>query len=137
MVGQLSPEEIEALLRRQRVGRIGYCIDDRPHIVPVNYAYDGAAVYVASGPGQKIDAMRARPRICFEVEDIHESAMWRSVLADGLYEEVTCECERRAALSLIKPIWAGQSPGDAAVSDDVVVFRIRLLEISGRFGREY
>lgn len=136
MVGLLSPEEIEAMLRRHRIGRIGYCVDDRPSIVPINYAYDGTAVYVASGPGQKIDAMRALPRVCFEVDDFDGSAMWRSVIADGIYEELTCESERCAGLTRLGPTSTAPIPSEADGSDDVIVFRIRLLEKSGRFGRE-
>jgi nitroimidazol reductase NimA-like FMN-containing flavoprotein (pyridoxamine 5'-phosphate oxidase superfamily) len=136
MVGQLSPDEIEGLLRRQRVGRIAYVIDDQPYIVPVDYAYDGTAVYVASGAGQKIAAMRTRPRVCFEIDDIDQSAIWRSVVATGMYEELTCECERRAALARIGPEWETRIPEGWDVPDDIVVFRIHLLEKSGRFGRE-
>ncbi len=136
MVGQLSREEIEVLLRRHRVGRIGYCIDGWPHIVPVNYVYDGCAVFVVSGPGEKIDAMRAHPRVCFEVDDIDGAAIWRSLIANGIYEELTYECERRAALALIKPLWAAQPPDEMTLADDIIVFRIRLLEKRGRFGRE-
>ena len=136
MVGQLSREEIEVLLRRHRVGRIGYCIDDWPHIVPVNYVYDGRAVYVVSGPGQKIDAMRVEPRVCFEVDAIDGSAIWRSLIANGIYEELTCDRDQRAALALIKPAWAAQISGATTLADDIIVFRIRLLEKRGRFGRE-
>jgi uncharacterized protein len=136
MVGQLSPEEIEAFLWRSRIGRIGYCVDDRPCIVPITYAYDGTAVYVSSGPGQKVDAMRARTQICFEVDDIDGSAVWRSVIADGVYEELTRESERCAALSQISRASAAQTHCGADGSDDVIVFRIRLHGKTGRFGRD-
>src|SRR5687768_17480026 len=102
MVGLLSQDEIEALLRRCRIGRIGCCVDEQPYVVPVSYAYDGSAVYSISGPGRKIDAMRAQPRVCFEVEEIDESSgsvNWRSVIADGVYEELTEDNGRRAALT--------------------------------------
>jgi nitroimidazol reductase NimA-like FMN-containing flavoprotein (pyridoxamine 5'-phosphate oxidase superfamily) len=139
MVGLLSQDEIEALLRRRRIGRIGCCIDERPYIVPVNYAYDGSAVYVISGPGRKIDAMRAQPRVCFEVEDIDESAGamdWRSVIADGVYEELTDDEGRRAALALLGKICAGASSCMPVIPTGMIVFRIDLIQKAGRFGRE-
>jgi nitroimidazol reductase NimA-like FMN-containing flavoprotein (pyridoxamine 5'-phosphate oxidase superfamily) len=139
MVGLLSEDEIEALLRRRRIGRIGCCVEDRPYVVPVNYAYDGAAVYVLSGPGRKIDAMRTQPRVCFEVEDIDESAGavdWRSVIADGVYEELTCDAERRAALTLLGMICPGSPTCVPVIPAGMIVFRIDLTEKTGHFGRE-
>ena len=139
MVGLLSQGEIEALLRRRRIGRIGYCVEDRPYVVPVNYAYDGLGIYVLSGPGRKIDAMRAQPRVCFEVEDIDESAGavdWRSVIADGVYEELTSDAERRAALTLLGKICPESRTCMPVIPTGMIVFRLDLTEKTGRFGRE-
>ena len=139
MVGLLSEDEIEALLRQRRVGRIGYCLEDRPYVVPVNYAYEGSAVFVLSGPGRKIDAMRAQPRVCFEVEDIDESAgavAWRSVIADGAYEEMTDNAERRAALTLLGKICPRSRGRMPVIPAGMIVFRLDLTAKTGRFGRE-
>jgi nitroimidazol reductase NimA-like FMN-containing flavoprotein (pyridoxamine 5'-phosphate oxidase superfamily) len=139
MVGLLSQDEIEALLRRRRIGRIGYCVDDRPYVVPVNYVYDGVGIYVISGPGRKIDAMRAQPRVCFEVEDIDESAGavdWRSVIADGVYEELIDDAERRAALILLGKFCPESRTCMPDIPAGMIVFRIDLTEKTGRFGRE-
>jgi uncharacterized protein len=139
MVGLLNQDEIEALLRRCRIGRVGCCVDDRPYVVPVDYAYDGTAVYVASGQGRKIEAMRAQPRVCFEVDEVdeaHGTVVWRSVIADGVYDELTADGARRAALTLLGKI-CGDSPSCMPVIPaGVIVFRIELTEKAGRFGRE-
>lgn len=139
MVGLLSQDEIEALLRRRRIGRIGCCVDDQPYVVPVNYAYDGSAVYAISGPGRKIDAMRAEPRVCFEVDEIDEcggTVDWRSVIADGVYAELTDDCERRAALTLLGKICTGSPSCMPVIPAGMIVFRIDLADKTGRFGRE-
>jgi uncharacterized protein len=139
MVGLLSQDEIEALLRRRRIGRVGCYVDDRPYVVPVNYAYDGSAVYVISGPGRKIDAMRGQPQVCFEVEEIDESGDavdWRSVIADGVYAELTDDDDRRAALTLLGRICPGSSSCMPVIPAGMIVFRIDLTEKTGRFGRE-
>ena len=136
MVGQLCQQEIEAVLQRRSIGRIGYYLGDAPSIVPVTYAYDKSSVYVASGPGQKIDAMRARPDVCFQVDEVNASGIWRSVIADGAYEELTSASERCAALTRINRVLAVQIPCAHADQDAVIVFRIRLFGSSGRFGRE-
>ena len=139
MVGLLSQDEIEALLRRHRIGRIGCCIDDCPYVVPVNYAYDGSAVYVISGPGRKIDAMRADPRVCFEIDEVDEvdgATVWRSVIADGVYMELTDDGGRRAALTLLGMNSSGSPSAGLATPAGMIIFRIDLTERSGRFGRE-
>jgi uncharacterized protein len=139
MVGLLGQDEIEALLRRRRVGRIGCCIEERPYVVPVDFAYDGSAVYVVSGPGRKIDAMRTDPRVCFEVDEIEESngdLGWRSVIADGVYVELTDDDGRRAALTLLGKICPDSRSCMPVIPAGMIVFRIDLVEKSGRFGRE-
>src|SRR5215217_3910495 len=107
MVGLLSCEEIETLLQRQCVGRIGCSVDERPYIVPMRYVYDGDTVYAVSGPGRKIDAMRAQPLVCFEVDEIDSTGTWRSVMAHGVFAEVTDDAERRSLLSHLGVTWAG------------------------------
>lgn len=136
MVGLLSRDEIETLLRRHRVGRLGCCLDDGPYVVPMNYAYDGIAIYAASGPGQKIDAMQAQPRVSFEIDEIDGAEIWRSVIAEGVYEELTNDGERSAAFDRLRMTWTGQASCNPAPPAGIIVFRIRLLEKTGRFGRE-
>ena len=130
----LPPEGIEALLRTAIVGRIACCAhgavgDGRPYLVPLAYGYDGAAIYAHSGPGRKLDLMRAEPRVTFEVDQAEAPDHWRSVVAEGEFEEITDVTERERALRVIYPL-------PAAIPDfgsQTVVFRIRLTARSGRF----
>ena len=48
MFGDLTPEEIDALLRRHRLGRLGTSGEGQVYITPVAHAYDG--VYVFASP---------------------------------------------------------------------------------------
>lgn len=136
MIGLLGATEIETVLRRRRIGRIACLRGDQPYIVPVTYGYDGSVVYVASGIGQKIEAMRAHPLVCFAVDELEGTPLWRTVVATGIYEEVTCPHERHAALAHIAPRWAELNIQVLKDADDLIVFRIRLLEKTGRYGRE-
>jgi nitroimidazol reductase NimA-like FMN-containing flavoprotein (pyridoxamine 5'-phosphate oxidase superfamily) len=58
MLGELSKEQIEKLLKELPVGRIGCHSDGITYIVPVNYVYDGTNLYAHSAKGMKIDMMR-------------------------------------------------------------------------------
>jgi nitroimidazol reductase NimA-like FMN-containing flavoprotein (pyridoxamine 5'-phosphate oxidase superfamily) len=135
MIGVMSNDEIETTLRRHRVGRIGCSANDRPYVVPITYAYDGVFVYGYSGLGRKIEVMREQPLVCFEVDEIDGDASWRSVIAEGRYEELTDAEERRQALGRLgfgTEQVVSRTPNGAM---RLVVFRLRLSERSGRFER--
>jgi nitroimidazol reductase NimA-like FMN-containing flavoprotein (pyridoxamine 5'-phosphate oxidase superfamily) len=130
----LPPEGIENLLRTAIVGRIACCAhgavgDGRPYLVPLAYGYDGESVYAHSGPGRKLDLMRAEPRVTFEVDQAEGPDRWRSVIAEGEFEEIADPAARERALRLLYP-----PPAEIPdLGSQTVVFRIRLTALSGRF----
>ena len=135
MIGTLGPNEIDDVLGRGRVGRLACAANDRPYIVPINYAYDGTYVYAYSGPGRKVDVMRAQPRVCFAVDEIDGPTNWRSVVAEGLYEELTDESRRREALHRLTGNGTNVVTRGLDASPRVVVFRVKLTDKAGRFER--
>jgi nitroimidazol reductase NimA-like FMN-containing flavoprotein (pyridoxamine 5'-phosphate oxidase superfamily) len=126
----LDEDGIEAVIRSAIVGRIACCAHDgeRPYLVPIPYGYDGESVYSISGPGRKLDIMRAQPAVSFEVDEVEAEDRWRSVVADGEFEDVTDPEERRRAIEIVAP-----QGGAASVSPGAIVYRIRLGRRSGRF----
>jgi len=128
---ELSRAEIDALLHERVVGRIGCHAGGVTYVVPVIYAYDGAAVYVASIEGSKIRMMRESPAVCFETDE-HGETGWRSVIAQARYEELAgADAER--ALELL----AQRFPGSRGRRADgggrgTVCFRLVLGETTGR-----
>ncbi len=132
-IHQLPADGIEALLRTAIVGRIACCGhgltgDGRPYLVPLAYGYDGEAVYAHSGPGRKLDLMRAEPRVTFEVDEAEASDCWRSVIAEGTFEEIDDPRQRDAALAVMYG-----ADGVPDLGSQTVVFRIRLTSRSGRY----
>jgi nitroimidazol reductase NimA-like FMN-containing flavoprotein (pyridoxamine 5'-phosphate oxidase superfamily) len=130
MIGLLHQDEIEEVLHHSHIGRLASLADGRPYVVPITYVYAGDAIYGHTMPGRKVKAMRTDPYVCFEVDE-RDGANWRSVVAEGVYEELHDEVERRTALRLM----AGTAPTVAPAGDvpPGIVFRIRLTEKSGRF----
>ena len=128
---ELSRPEIDELLHERLVGRIGCHADGVTYVVPVIYAYDGAAVYVASVEGRKIRMMRQRPDVCFETDE-HGETGWRSVIAQARYEELAgADAER--ALELLAQRFPGSRRRRAdAGGRDTVCFRLVLGETTGR-----
>jgi nitroimidazol reductase NimA-like FMN-containing flavoprotein (pyridoxamine 5'-phosphate oxidase superfamily) len=127
MIGILHPDDIEDLLFRHHVGHLACVVDGAPYVVPISYVYDGGALYGQTFPGRKLSALRVRPEICFELDEQADAYTWRSVVADGVFEEVTDGTQRSAALALLA--WATPV---AHAGDDGVVFRLRLGAKSGR-----
>ena len=131
----LPDDQIEELLRTAIVGRIACCAwgaagdDGRPFLVPLAYGYDGEAVYAHSGLGRKIRLMRAQPLVSFEVDAAEAADRWRSVIAEGTYEELLSPADRTRALAIIYPPPA-PSPD---LPDGTIVYRIRLTAKSGRY----
>jgi nitroimidazol reductase NimA-like FMN-containing flavoprotein (pyridoxamine 5'-phosphate oxidase superfamily) len=136
MIGMLSKDEIDTVLRTHQVGRLACTVDDHPYIVPITYAYDGTFIYAYSGAGHKIDVMRRQPNVCFLVDEIAGPSTWKSVIAHGQYEEVVADRDRQAALSCLTPNGSGPVSRGLNGGSRVVVFRIRPHEISGRFERQ-
>jgi nitroimidazol reductase NimA-like FMN-containing flavoprotein (pyridoxamine 5'-phosphate oxidase superfamily) len=130
----LPDNEIEELLQTAIVGRIACCDhgangDGRPYLVPLAYGYDGEAIYAHSGPGRKLDLMRAEPRVTFEVDEASAPDRWRSVIAEGHFEEIHDPGQRDRALRVIyRP--PAETPD---LGTQTTVYRIRLTSRSGRY----
>jgi nitroimidazol reductase NimA-like FMN-containing flavoprotein (pyridoxamine 5'-phosphate oxidase superfamily) len=137
MLGRLRPAEITKVLRDGMIGRIGTHVAGRTYVVPVTYVYDGDSVYGHSTLGQKIRMMRRNPTVCFQVDDIDGMANWRSVIAQGTYEELHGDMAT-AAVKLIRArigaLTTSETAGPAGRSGrSHVSYRIRLHEKSGRY----
>ena len=136
MIKNLSREESLKLLRSGRLARLGCVTDEGPYVVPVSYVFDGECVFIHSLPGRKVAALRADPRACLQVDDIASDSQWRSVIAFGVYEEVTAPDERERVLGRLLKQYPTLTPVEATIVQDaqppnVVVFRIRVDKITG------
>ncbi len=146
MFGELSNEQIEEVLKKQVIGRIGCYGDAQVYIVPVSYAYDGKYVYVRSFEGKKIEMMRKDPKVCFQVDDMQNMANWQSVIAWGEFEELSDVTERNKGLKILidrhLPLFSSETthlgvnwpfpPEDLNIIKGIV-FRILLKDKTGRF----
>ena len=132
----LLEEEARALLSACRIGRLG-CIDNgEPYVVPINYVFEDGSIYSHSLPGRKIDAMRAHPRACLQVDEIENDFEWHSVIAHGNFEEIRVPSDRRSILRKLLARFPLLTPVESAMAQDAaapdsVVFRIRIDRITG------
>jgi uncharacterized protein len=65
----LSHDTSVQLLGLEEIGRLAWLTGGLPHIVPVNYAWDGEAVVIRSDPGTKLEGLLGA-EVAFEVDRI-------------------------------------------------------------------
>ncbi len=149
MLGDMTRDQMDGLFRSEFFGRIGCHAEGQTYIVPIGFAYDGEYVYAHSADGMKIRALRANPRVCFQVDHVDNLANWRSAIAWGVYEELSGMDEAHARNKLADrfgPVTTSESShpvsGPRTVGDadgDVqraIFFRIRITERTGRFEKQ-
>ncbi|WMJ75649.1 pyridoxamine 5'-phosphate oxidase family protein [Cytophagaceae bacterium ABcell3] len=148
MHGDLSKSEIDEVLTQQYIGRIGCSVGDKPYIVPVAYSYDAASssIYGMTGEGMKTDFLRKNPLVCFEVESVKDITHWKSVVAWGVFEELSGPDAKNAMHKYSEKLKSLVHSNDellAKVSWDIshedvpdknaIIYRIKLTEKSGKF----
>jgi nitroimidazol reductase NimA-like FMN-containing flavoprotein (pyridoxamine 5'-phosphate oxidase superfamily) len=139
LVHELTRDDCAAVLQRATIARLASVRDDEPYVVPIHVAFDGYHLYGLSALGRKIEAMRAHPRVCVEVDEIQDPGSWTSVLVFGDYEELTRsddEAARTWAERLLMPraqYWLPAfARGGGNERATAVVYRIRIARMTGR-----
>ena len=146
MIGTLNKKEIESLLKRQVIGRIGCHADGVTYVVPISYAYDGKNIYAHTFSGMKMDLMHKNPKVCFQVDDTRNLSNWQSVITWGEFQEITDEPGKNEALRILNnrvvPIPSSETmhitpdwPFSPEKLDKVsgIFFRILITKKTGRF----
>jgi uncharacterized protein len=62
-------EEMEQVIMKAEVCRLGMIDDGEPYIVPMNFGYrTGSLFFHCAREGKKLDVLRKNPKVCFELE---------------------------------------------------------------------
>jgi nitroimidazol reductase NimA-like FMN-containing flavoprotein (pyridoxamine 5'-phosphate oxidase superfamily) len=140
--GELSAAQVNELLASESVARLGCISNGNPYVIPIQYACepDGDSVVIHSLEGEKVRAMRKLPNVCLEVDRVETPVSWQSVVAQGVFEELRGDEARTALDRLVQRLLPpGQVPAGVdpfcppGAESQVVMFRVRLREKSGRF----
>lgn len=147
MLGKLSAQEIEDVLKENIFGRIACNDGKRNYVVPISYVYDGKYVMAHSLEGMKIEMMRRDPNVCFEIDVVNDHNNWKSVIAWGTFEELTDELERNKVMKIFVNRMLHLKISETAIVPETqnrrehpvhsgvhpVIYRILLAEKTGRF----
>ncbi|HYW70447.1 MAG TPA: pyridoxamine 5'-phosphate oxidase family protein [Pyrinomonadaceae bacterium] len=138
-VVDMSPAEMHALLQRESFGHLGCARDGRPYVVPMHYAYDGKDLYFFTTQGMKTNYIQSNPQVCLQVEEVTDSANWRSVMVVGRAIELTQANELQQAMKLITERNPSLTPAISATQLDalgraveIALYRITPEIIDGR-----
>lgn len=145
LIHDLTFDECVQLLQRSSIGHLGCAKDGQPYVVPIHFAFDADqhAIYVVSTEGQKVEWMRANPRVCLTVDEISDKNHWTTVVLDGAYQEIggggdsSDARDRSQQLFQERKEWwlpaLAKRAGDS--SHKVVLFQIRIDRMTGRRSR--
>ena len=152
MIGVLTEDQIEEVLKKNILGRIGCNDGKRTYVVPINYVYHDKFIIAHAAMGTKIEIMRKNPQVCFEVDEIINSSNWKSVIAWGEYQELTDQRGRFACMRLFADrmmhIKVNEKKLSPQVAEElissptllemkpIIFYRIVIAEKTGRFENE-
>jgi len=88
-ITELNDSECREVLSRVSIGRLGCSLEDQPYVVPIGIACESDFLYVFSTFGKKIKWMRINPKVCVQVDESTGHTDWVSVIANGMYQELT------------------------------------------------
>jgi len=141
-IHEMTESECRQTLQQATVGRLACAHDNQPYVVPINFAFDGQHVYGFTTVGQKIDWMRANPRVCLEIDEPTTHELWKSIIIFGQYEELPdlpeYEAARVKAHELLQkyvmwwePAYVGAAHRDIPHSDKPIFYRIKIDRMTG------
>jgi len=88
VISEIPEAECREILLRASLGRLGCALDNQPYVVPIYFVCEPGCIYVFSTYGQKIEWMRANPRVCLQVDEVTGASQWASVIANGRFQEL-------------------------------------------------
>jgi hypothetical protein len=135
MILEMSLSEIDEFVLTQKVGRVGCHVGGETYVVPVIFAWDENCIYVYTTEGKKVDMMRENQRVCFEIDEYLTSGGWRSVIAQGVFEELEGDDAVRALQIIAERVSSNRDGGNSRPRGEgrtPVAFRIRTSDVTGR-----
>lgn len=137
--------EIDEILSKATVCRIGFYDQQTPYIVPMNFGYNDNCLYLHSAPqGKKIDLLKSNPLVCFEVEQNIEiintgipcqwSMSYSSVIGYGTANIISDTKQKQEALQILIDHY---SPGSSYVFpekklNEVTIIKIKITQMTGK-----
>lgn len=120
---QLTLEQVDTLLYKAEVGRLGTISEDGyPYVISMHFIYHDGKIYMHGLPkGQKIDNINRNSKVCFEIDE----------LLGLLTESVTIACDTEAEYNSVIIV------GTATIVKDIELKRKVLDKIVEKFTPQF
>ena len=140
-----NPSDLEMILQKAQVCRIGLIDGDMSYIVPVHYGFNDGNLYIhAAKEGKKIDLIKINPKVCFEVELDHKivntgipcnwSTSYKSIIGYGAASLLTNIEEKKTALKILVNHYSHNTDYEFSkkMLDSVVIIKISIDNMTGK-----
>jgi uncharacterized protein len=139
-----SKEDIESVIRKSLVCRLGMADENGPYIVPLSFGYaDGCLFFHSAKEGRKLNMLRKNNKVCFEFDMAGEMVKgdkacdwgmkFKSVIGFGNAFIVDDTLSKKAALDVIMAHYsAGAFEYDEKKLDRTVVIKIEIESMTGK-----
>ena len=138
--------EIEAIIQKAKVCRLGLAVDNTPYIVPLFFGYENNCLYIhCAKEGRKLDMIRQNNTVCFEMEvdteitrrDKHAcqwSSAYRCVIGYGSAFILDNSQEKKLALDVIMRHYSDRTSFEyqKKAVEEVVIIKIIVDQMSGK-----
>jgi len=137
--------EMEAVIRRAEICRLGLITNNHPYIIPMAFTYEPGFFYMhSSKKGLKITAMEENPNCCVEIDmDVetrpHEVACkwgmaYTSIVAFGRTELIQDPAEKTRILDLIMAKYDPESHPEylEKMIKNIAVIKVAITSMTGK-----
>ena len=146
----LNIADIEAIIRSVKICRLGMVDGEYAYIVPLNFGYDKGVLYFHMGSkGQKIDLLKANPRVTFEMDIEHSlkesenacdwNMFYQSVMGKGIASFVEELEQKKHALNIIMKQYLKKDwtfPAEKVAITTILMVEIESISARSNFKQE-
>lgn len=141
-----NTKEIETIIQKAEVCRLGLAVDNTPYIVPLFFGYENNCLYIhCAKEGRKLDMIRQNNNVCFEMEGDTKitnrdkpacqwSSAYRSVIGYGRAFILENLEEKKQALDVIMRHYSNRTSFDykKKAVEEVAIIKIVVDHMSGK-----
>ena len=131
----LRGDEAQAVLARNRVGRIAFSHHDQVDIEPVHYVFESPWIFGRTSAGTKLLTLSHNQWCAFETDNVHGMFDWESVVVKGPFSpkgSPYASWNYETALAALRRLDPRTLTEDDVAPQRDIVFGVHASEISGR-----
>jgi len=135
VIRALKGDEAQALLLRNKVGRIAFAFHDAVDIEPIHYVYDAPWIFGRTSAGAKLLMLSHNQWCAFETDEVRGLFDWESVVVKGAFtpqNSPMATWDYGRALAALRTLFPRTLTSDDPTPQRDVLFAIHASEISGR-----